>query len=91
MKQLKPHIVPKWDDLYIEKEIRGVGDKIITFCIKDKEEELFYAPMSKEWEIYTIEVDEDITKALGGGEYTYSLRIQDKPVRTIGQGKLTIE
>lgn len=91
MKQLKHHTIPKWDDLCISKEIRGAGDKTIVFCIKDKGEELYYAPMSKEWEVYTIEMDDDIFEALDKGDYDYAIRIQDKPIRTIWKGKLTIE
>jgi hypothetical protein len=91
MKQLKHHTIPKWDDFYISKEIRGAGDKTIVFCIKDKGEELYYAPMSKEWEVYTIEMDDDIFEALDKGDYDYAIRIQDKPIRTIWKGKLTIE
>lgn len=91
MKKLKDHIIPSWDDFCISKEIRGAGDKNISFCIKDDSEELFYAPMTKEWDIYTIEIDEDIFEAFDKKDYTYSIRIQDKPVTTIGQGKLTIE
>ena len=90
MKQLKHHIIPEWDDLCISFEIKGT-EKPLVFCIKDDNEELFYAPMQKNWDVYTIEAEEEVFSALDKGEYTYSVRIQEKPKTTIGKGKLTIE
>lgn len=90
MKPLKHRIIPRWDGLEISYEIKGT-DKPIVFCIKNPEEELYYAPMENEDGVYKIEIDEDMIDSIGSGEYTYSVRIQDTPKRTVGQGKLTIE
>lgn len=90
MKKLQDKTVQYWDDLTISFEIKGT-DKPVVFCIKDDKEELYYAPMKKNEDIYTIEVEEEIFSALDKGEYAYSVRIQEKPKTTIGKGKLTIE
>ena len=90
MKNLQDKTVQYWDDLTISFEIKGT-EKPIVFCIKDNNEELYYAPMKKNWDVYTIEVEEDVFSSIDKGEYTYSVRIQEKPKTTIGKGKLTIE
>ncbi len=46
MKQLQDKIVEYGDDLTISFEITGT-EKPLVFCIKDDNEELFYAPMQK--------------------------------------------
>lgn len=90
MKTLKDRTIQQWDDFIISFEVTGT-EKPLALCIKDDNEELFYAPMQKNWDVYTIEAEEEVFSALDKGEYTYSVRIQEKPKTTIGKGKLTIE
>jgi hypothetical protein len=90
MKELKSHTIQKGDDFISSYSIKWL-DKNIVFCIKDDNEELLYQPFKKNWDVYTIELDEDLFDALDKGKYTYSIRIQDKPRTTIGKGSLTIE
>lgn len=40
---------------------------------------------------YCVECDSEALNALDKGEYTYSIRIEEKPKSTIAKGKLTIE
>lgn len=91
MKQLKHIIIPKGDDFISSYSIKWLGNKNVVFCIKDDNEELFYQPMKRNEDVYTIEIDDDVFDAIDKGKYTYSIRIQDKPRTTIGKGSLTIE
>jgi len=91
MKELKSHTIPKGDDFISSYSIKWLWDKNVVFCIKDDNEELFYQPMKRNDDVYTIEIDDDVFDAIDKGNYTYSIRIQDKPRTTIGKGSLTIE
>jgi len=91
MKILKNIIIPPGDGLEKEYEIKGDDWKNIVFCIRDTDEELFYAPMTKEDGKYCIEIEEEMIQAIWKWEYTFSVRIQDSPKKTVWQWKLTIE
>lgn len=92
MKQLKDHIIPQGDDFSVSYKIAGADGKNLVFSIKDGKEELYTHPMEiKGNDVYHVECDSDAFGALDKGDYTYSIRIEDKPRTTIGKGSLTIE
>lgn len=90
MKTLKDRTIQQWDDFIISFEVTGT-EKPLALCIKDDKEELFHTPMEKNWSVYATIVDEDVISSLDKGDYTYSVRIQEKPKTTVAKGKLTIE
>lgn len=89
MKDLKNHTIPKWDDFEVSYLIKGF-DKDLEFCIRDNEEELYCKEMEKEDNVYSVEIEEDVLKALETGEYIYSVRTKDKPKKTVGKGIVTL-
>lgn len=90
MKDLKNHTIPQWDDFSVSYLIKGAEWKDLEFCIRDNEEELYCKQMEREDNVYSVEIEEDVLKALETWEYIYSVRTKVKPKKTVGKGIVTL-